>query len=129
MNVSTFVLCLTSLEVASLHALRRSLDEVRSWEFARERVKIVLNVSNAADSIGKKDVETMLDFPVFWQIPYDTNVAIASQLGKPVVQLRPKSRASQCISDLLMAISKPGQPVKTNQGLLGAVAQLARRGR
>ncbi|MBI4496880.1 MAG: AAA family ATPase [Chloroflexi bacterium] len=100
LQASTFILLMTSLEVASLHATKRVLERIGKWEFAKDKIKVVTNVSNSANSLGQRDIEAALGYEVFWSLPHDPNVAIASQVGQPVVQAYPRSKASQSISQL-----------------------------
>ncbi len=104
LQVSTYMLCVTSLEISSIQACKRVLDRVSGWEFARDKIKIVTNVPNSANSIGKSDVEAALGHPVFWGIPFDMQVGAASQQGQAVVQAHPGAKAAQAISQLHYAL-------------------------
>jgi len=110
LQFSTYVLCVTSLEVASIQACKRVLDRVGSWEFARDKIKVVTNVANSANSIGRSDVEAALGYPVFWGVPFDAQVGAASQAGQAVVQASPTSKAAQAISQLHYALAGSQAP-------------------
>lgn len=102
---STYVLLLTSLEVASVRTAKRHLDTMKNWEFARDKIKVVMNVVNTANSVGKADIEGVLGFPVFWQVPYDPQVAVATQTGQSLLDLCPKSKTTQAITSLHYALT------------------------
>jgi hypothetical protein len=65
---------------------------------------------------------------VFWSLPFDQNVGVAAQLGKPVVEFAPKSRASESMSQLLSALTKPDRTVSSGRSLLGGFADIRKRG-
>jgi len=115
LQMSTYILLLTSLEVASIYACKRVLEKIGSWEFAKDKIKVVLNAPNNANSLGPIDVEEVLGYPVFWTLPHDINVATASQLGEPVVKSHPNSKASQAIVQLHYTLS--GSPQGAGKGL------------
>ncbi len=105
LRASTYILLVTSLEVASIRAAKRYLDAMKHWEFARDKIKIIMNAANSANSVGKSDIEEVLGFPVFWKIPYDTNAGMASQVGQSLIELHPNSKATQSISALHYALT------------------------
>ncbi len=105
LRLSTYILLLTSLEVAGIRVTKRHLETMRHWEFAEDKIKLVVNVANAANSVAKTDIEAALDFPVFWNVPYDPHVAMASQAGQSLVELHPTSRAAQAITSLHYALT------------------------
>ena len=43
---------------------------------------------------GMGDIERVLRKPVYWEIPHDNEVTLATQVGKPVILAKPRSRAS-----------------------------------
>jgi pilus assembly protein CpaE len=120
LRVSTYAVCVTSLEIASIQACKRVLERIAGWEFARDKVKLVTNVPNSANSVTRGDLEAALGYPVFWSIPFDQQVGAASQAGQPVVLASPGCRAAQSVAQLHYALTgtsghKPG-------GLLGRLA-------
>jgi Flp pilus assembly CpaE family ATPase len=74
--------------------------EMSEWEFGKDKVKVIVNVPNSTNGLGAGDVAEVLNFPVFWSLPHDVNVAKASQLGYPVVQENPTTKAAQAIAQL-----------------------------
>ena len=101
---STYILMLTSLEVASICVAKKHLEMMKSWDFVRDKVKIIMNVANSANSLDKTDIADTLGLPVFWKIPHDANVGLASQMGQPLIEVNPKSKAIQSISDMHYAL-------------------------
>jgi pilus assembly protein CpaE len=100
LSFSTYILLMTSLEVASIQACKRVLQTIGTMEFAKDKIKVVVNVPNAANSLSSNDVAEVLGYPVFWSVPHDVKVAASSQMGEPVVQAHPGSKAAQAITQL-----------------------------
>ncbi|MBI4212888.1 MAG: AAA family ATPase [Chloroflexi bacterium] len=97
---ATYVLVVTSLEIPSISVVKRHLDTMRGWEFARDKIKVVMNVPNCSNSVKKGDIEEFLDVPVFWSIPNDPKVGEANQHGTPLVETSPRSKAAEAITAL-----------------------------
>lgn len=120
LRMATIVLLVTSMDMASIKDTVLALDMLRSWEFPEDKIKLAVNHSNSANSINESDVERTLDYRVFWKIPFDKSVSIASQLGQPVVMHEPNSKVSQSLMNLARALCGTGAPVKPSSGgLLG----------
>lgn len=105
LRASTYILLVTSLEVAAIRVAKRHLETMKHWEFAQDKIKLVVNVANSANSIGSQDIEDVLGFPVFWKIPYDPHVGMACQVGQSLVDLHPHAKATQSISALHYALT------------------------
>ena len=110
LRMSTYILLVTSLEVTSIQACKKILDVIGSWEFAKDKIKVVVNTPNSANSLGAQDVAEVLGYPVFWSLPHDVRVAEASQMGQPVVQAHPNSKAAQAMEQLHYTLVGVDQP-------------------
>lgn len=120
LQISTYALCVTSLEIASIQACRRVLDYMADWEFAKDKIKVISNTPNAANSLGKADIEAALERPVFWEIPFDPQVGTAGQLGQAVVLASPTSKAARSVVQLHYTLAGSKPPAR--EGLLGILA-------
>jgi pilus assembly protein CpaE len=105
MTTSTMVLIVTSLEVACIKNTRLCLDFMRDWEFFQDKVKVVINRPNAANSLKQADLEATLEYPIITKIPFDTEIAMASQLGRQLAFPEVKTAAGEPLNELLYAIS------------------------
>ena len=108
LDASTLVLMVTTLEITSIKSSRISLEMLRAHQFSSDRIKLTLNHANSANTVKQADVEQALAFPVFWSVPYDVEVATCSQIGRLVVQAKPKCKTSRAIKELARAISGSG---------------------
>ncbi len=100
LELSTYALMVTSLEVSSLRACRRVLDTIRDWEFAKDKLKLVVNHPNAAGGMTTGEIEKLLGYPVFWSVPHDGAVPAAAQFGRPIVEARRNTKAARSLSGL-----------------------------
>ena len=116
---STYILVLTSLEVPAISVVKKYLDTMKNWEFARDKIKVVMNVANSSNSVKKADIEEVLGLPVFWSIPYDPKVGEANQQGRPLVDWLPSSKAAQAITALHYTLTGLKPPAKNSLGLFG----------
>src|SRR5207247_1375039 len=57
LRASTYILVITSLELTSIHLVKKYLETMKYWEFARDKIKIVTNVANCSNSVKKGDIE------------------------------------------------------------------------
>lgn len=107
---SAIIALITSLDVACVNNTRASLHMMRTWELFDERVKVIINRANSANSLRKDDIEGVLGHPVFWKIPHDPEVAMASQTGSPVVLRSPRGKAARAIQNLMSALTGVSRP-------------------
>ena len=82
-----------------------TLDLLLSDSSFEDRVKPVANNHVDADSKRLVDLSTELDFPVFWQLPWDTSAVDNSRLGRPTFVARPDTEFSAGITQLARAVS------------------------
>ena len=105
LEMSTLILMITTLEITSVKSAKISLQMLNQHQFSKDRVKLVLNHANSANTLKQRDIEDVLGQPMFWTIPYDIEVANAGQLGQLVIQSSPKSKSARTLADLASAIS------------------------
>jgi pilus assembly protein CpaE len=105
LEMSTIVLLIATMDLASLKDTILALEMLRSWSFPAEKVKVVVNHTNDSHSDARVDIRRILGKDVFWSIPYDRNISQASQLGMPIVVAKPKSKASESFIELSYAVA------------------------
>jgi pilus assembly protein CpaE len=103
--MSTIVLLIATMDLASLKDTILALEMLRSWSFPAEKVKVVVNHTNDSHSDARVDIRRILGKDVFWSIPYDRNISQATQLGMPIVVAKPKSKASESFTELAYAVA------------------------
>jgi pilus assembly protein CpaE len=105
LEMSTIVLLIATMDLASLKDTILALEMLRSWSFPAEKVKVVVNHTNESHSDARVDIRRILGRDVFWSIPYDRNISQATQLGMPIVVAKSKSKASESFTELAYAVA------------------------
>ena len=116
MDLSTLVLLVSSVEVPCLKNTKLFLNVANSLQFSQDKLKLVLNNLNNSLKLQNSEVEKLLEYPVFWQVPYDTTVHKAVREGQPFVMTSPGARVSRSLNDLSRLISGANKP---KNGLFG----------
>ena len=112
LEAATQVLVVTSVDMASIKDTSFILDLLESESFPKERLMLVVNHANGANTIRASDIERVLRHQVFWEIPHDSEVTFATQVGKPVVIAKPKSRAAVNLNGLAEKVAGKPQAMK-----------------
>lgn len=105
LEAAALILLVTSMDIASIKDTALALEMLQSASVSEDKVKLTVNHSTAANTLREEDVERVLEYPVFWRIPHDLNVATSTQLGQPVIITKPYARVSRSITDLAYALS------------------------
>jgi pilus assembly protein CpaE len=122
LELATLVLLITSMDVASIKDTVMALNMLRKWSFPEEKIKLMINHSNHANSIHDVDVARALDTEIYWQVPFDLATSRAGQLGLPVVLASPRAKVAQNLAELARAIGGIRQPtVRPRRGPFGAL--------
>jgi pilus assembly protein CpaE len=118
---ATLILLMSTPELPSLKRTKISLGLLlKSWNFSEERIKLLVNYPYAHSGVMLSDIETTLDYPIFWKVPYDPAVALSIKSGRPCTETKQNSRFSRNMSELARAVCGLNQ---TSRGLLGLILQ------
>ncbi len=71
-------------ELPAVWRTKRFLESSAPWSDP-ERLRLVLNRSQSTDEISQGDIEEVLNFPVFWELPYSSASLRAINSGQPLV--------------------------------------------
>lgn len=120
LDLATVVLLVTSMELTSIKDTSVVLNMLRSWSFPEEKVRLMVNHSNLANSVKESDISRTLDYRIFWSIPYDEAVSKSTQMGRPVVLWQPRSRAAANLNHLAELVggspTRAARPAKAAKG-------------
>ncbi len=108
LDVANQVLVVTSVDMASIKDTSFVLDVLESEGFPEDRLFLTVNHPNGANTIRSADIERVLRKKVFWEIPHDSQMTLATQVGLPVVLAQPRSRAAVNLTGLAEKIT--GKP-------------------
>ena len=118
LEVATQVLVVTTVDMASIKDTAFVLDLLESESFPPDRLYLTVNHANGANTIRASDVGRVLQKPIFWEIPHDSQVTLATQLGKPIVIAKPRSKAAQSLTALAMRLSGQNPEAAPRRGLI-----------
>jgi pilus assembly protein CpaE len=90
---SDLMLLLTELTIPDLRNLKRLWPIFREWFPEGDKVRVVVNRHHKVGSLSLKDLEQIINRPVFLAMPSDyPAVSAAVNQGKPLAETAPRSR-------------------------------------
>jgi pilus assembly protein CpaE len=89
------ILMVVDMDLPSVKNAKLALETLRLLRFPTNKVKMVLNRSNARARLDDKEIEGALKMPISASIPSDGAVAASMNEGRPVVESAPKSRVAK----------------------------------
>jgi|FLYL01.1.fsa_nt_gi pilus assembly protein CpaE len=107
---SNMVLWITSPDFSSINNSMIGLETLQQLSFPESRVRLMLNVTSAEDGVRPAKIESVLRRKFFWTVPYDRQLRIAGQVGKPAVLSSPESRGAKAIIELAQALTGASAP-------------------
>ena len=111
-DVATQVVVVTSVDMASIKDTSFILDLLEKEGFPEERLVLTVNHPNGANTIRSEHIERVLRKKVFWEIPHDNQMTLATQVGQPVVLSKPRSRAATNLTALALKITGTATPTE-----------------
>ena len=114
MDVADTIVVLTALEITTIKNVRLFLEVAEQLEYARSKIRLVINRADAAQGIRIPDVEASVRRPIDGTIVSDGRLSVlAVNRGVPFVVSHPDSVLSRDVTDL----------ARTLAGQAGAAAQ------
>jgi len=111
-NISIFdnadvILELLTLELPCICNCGKTLEVFQKLRYERDKVKLVVNRTNAKNQIGVKVVEEQLNYPIFYQLPNDyATVVKAINNGKSIFKVSKTAAISNAINGLRDSLLK-----------------------
>ena len=101
MDAADRILLLTNPDLPSLQDISRFIQVSRSLGYPTDKILTVLNKANMEGGVKLSDIETVLHYQTYTQIPDDRSNTIRSQnRGVPLFVRYPRSPASRAIRQL-----------------------------
>lgn len=112
MDLSDDIFLVTEAVVPAVRSARYNLEMLRKAGYGENRISVILNrYSDFKGNVQPELVAESLGWKLQTVIPYDNHATIATNSGKPVVQMFPDRRISQVmntlVDDLLEVESEP----------------------
>ncbi len=122
MDAADTILVLTALEITTIKNVRLFLEVAEQLEYARSKVRLVINRADAAQGIRIADVEASVRRPIDGTIVSDGRLSVlAVNRGVPFVVSHPDSVLSRDVSKLARTLAGDGagaaQDQPTKRGL------------
>ena len=113
---ANMVLWVTSTDFSSINNSVLALETLDQLSYPDSRIRLMLNVISSEDGVRPAKIEEVLGRQFFWLIPYDRQIRLGGQVGKPVVSTHHDSRGAQSIVQLAQALMGVGAaPVSSKQ--------------
>src|SRR3990172_2299573 len=107
---ANLVLWVTSSDFSSINNSLIGLETLGQLSYPEARIRLMLNVTSSDDGVRPSRIEEVLGREFFWSIPYDRQVRMGGQVGKPAVISSPEARGSKSIMELAQALIGGGTP-------------------
>ena len=112
LDMSSLVCLVASNQLSCLKSTQLCLDMMTTnWAYTNDKLKLILNQAHNGSGVSLKEAPTVIDYPVFWKVPYDSGPVAAAEWGKPFVAEQPKARISRNVISLARVLAgKRAQP-------------------
>lgn len=101
---ANMVLWVTSSDFSSINNSLQALETLEQLSYPDSRIRLMLNVTSADDGVRPAKIEEVLGRQFFWLVPYDREIRLGTQTGKPAVSAHRNSRGAQSIVQLAQAL-------------------------
>ncbi len=110
---ANMVLWVTSTDFSSINNSLIGLETLQQLSYPDTRIRLMLNIIGSEDGVRPAKIEAVLGRRFFWSVPYDRQMRLGAQVGRPAVLLSPESKGSKNVMELAQALMggtgvKPG---------------------
>jgi pilus assembly protein CpaE len=109
---ANMVLWVTSSDFSSINNSVVGLETLQQLSYPDARIRLMLNVISPDDSVRATKIEEVLGRKFFWSIPYDRQMRLDGQVGRPAVLSHPDCKGAKSITELAQALMGTGTAVK-----------------
>lgn len=110
MDFATLILLVVVPEVPCVRRTKAALALMQEWGYSRDKVKLVVNRSRKKSEVSSTEIEQVLQYPIYAEIPDDRAAARGISIGAPAVLSAPKSDVGRAFTELgriLVGLPKP----------------------
>ncbi len=105
---SNMVLWVTSSDFSSINNSLLGLETMAQLSYPESRIRLMLNVISSDDGVRPAKIEEVLGRQFFWSVPYDREVRLGGQVGKPATASHAECRGARSIIELAQALMGTG---------------------
>ena len=109
--VADRVVAVTSLDMTSVRETAYMLDRLEADGMSKGHILLALNDVNDVDAFRTPNIAKLVHQPVFWSVPYDATIMRATQLGRPIVMMKPDSPSGMSLLGFANRIAGRDVPV------------------
>jgi pilus assembly protein CpaE len=113
---ANMVLWVTSSDFSSINNSVIGLDTLQQLSYPDSRIRLMLNIISPDDTVRAGKIEEVLGRKFFWSIPYDRQMRLDGQVGRPAVLSHPDCRGARSVIELAQALMGTGSIAKTAGG-------------
>jgi len=97
MDISNFILMISSLDVPAVYNTKRCLKLFREMGYDQKKLKLILNHCNQSEDLDVEAMEKLLEYSVFWKLPHHDSQSLLKAMNKgvPISQMMPGAKLSQ----------------------------------
>jgi pilus assembly protein CpaE len=110
---ANMVLWVTSSDFSSINNSVIGLDTLQQLSYPDSRIRLMLNIISPDDTVRAGKIEEVLGRKFFWSIPYDRQMRLDGQVGRPAVLSHPDCRGARSVTELAQALMGTGSLTKT----------------
>ena len=105
------------MDLPSVKNAKLALETLRLLKFPTQKVKLILNRSNARARLDDREIEGALKTQIQARVPSEGVVAASVNEGRPVVESSPKSKVSKGFEEVLeLVLGKPAESSSSGGG-------------
>ncbi len=99
------VMMVVDMDLPSVKNAKLALETLRLLKFPTNKVRLVLNRSNARARLDDREIEGALKSQIMARIPSDGDVAASVNEGRPVVESQPKSKVAKGFGEVFALVT------------------------
>jgi pilus assembly protein CpaE len=111
------VLMVVDMDLPSVKNAKLALETLRLLKFPTNKVRLVLNRSNAKARLDDREIEGALKAQIQARIPSDGDVAASVNEGRPIVESAPKSKVAKGFGEVLELVTGSKAQAASGGGL------------
>ncbi len=112
LDLATIVLLVVVPEVPCIRRTKAALTLMQEWGYSQDKLKLVINRSRKKAEVSIEEIEQVLQYPIYRQIPEDREVARSISIGTPVAMSGPKTKSGRAILEMGRTLAGLPEPKK-----------------
>lgn len=105
LDAASLILWVVNSDVTAVRDNLHAIQLLREIGISLEKIRFVLNHVSPKDEVSGRSIESALERPIYWNVPYDRQLTRDAQLGRTVAENGAKGKASRSIVELAGAVA------------------------